>query len=300
MGRKIASRRALAFCSGFCYAGADQPADTTVKPRLMAAQLEFDWVPGQGAAEARPPENQAPAPPRPAPSMHETECLRMALAKRSAMGVRLHITNNSSTMMSVKYNKAGDVATVRLHHMFLDAPKDIVLALARWVRNPRVKKSGQALNFFIRARNHQIKQAPRRPAFLQTSGRFFDLDALREEVNQKHFGGRIDAPITWGRMPKRRRRRSIRFGSWCPQENLVRIHPLLDQEFVPKFFVRYIVFHEMLHAQLGIEESASGRRVIHSREFNRLERAYPDFKRAVEWMDKAANLDRLLGGRRCA
>ena len=93
------------------------------------------------------------------------------------------------------------------------------------------------------------------------------------------------------------RRRSIRFGSYSAQENVIRIHPLLDQDFVPQYFIRYIVFHEMLHAFLGAHESSSGRRRVHTREFRRRERAYPDYARAVEWESKESNLRRLLNRR---
>ena len=92
----------------------------------------------------------------------------------------------------------------------------------------------------------------------------------------------------------RRRRRSIRFGSYSPGPRLIRIHPLLDQDFVPRYFVRYIVFHEMLHAHLGLVESPSGRTLSHTHEFNQIERAYPDFHRAEAWQRNSANLRKLL------
>ena len=115
-----------------------------------------------------------------------------------------------------------------------------------------------------------------------------------EEVNRAEFDSSIDAPITWGRLPTVRRRRSIRLGSYSADDHLIRIHPHLDQAFVPEYFVRYIVFHEMLHAHLGIETGPTGRRRIHTREFNVRERAYADFARAVAWQDDPANLNRML------
>src|SRR5690606_9202221 len=112
-----------------------------------------------------------------------------------------------------------------------------------------------------------------------------DLQQLYDEVNRTEFEGAVDCGITWGRLPTRRRRRSIRFGSYSPKEHLIRIHPYLDQAFVPAFFVRYIVFHEMLHAVMGIEELPSGRRAIHPPAFKRREEQYPDFARAVRWLE---------------
>ena len=104
----------------------------------------------------------------------------------------------------------------------------------------------------------------------------------------------MDVPITWGKLPTIRRRRSIRLGSYSEEDELIRIHPYLDQPQVPEFFIKYIVFHEMLHAHLGVEVLASGRRNVHSREFNRKERAYHEYDRAVAWQETPKHLNRLL------
>ena len=36
-------------------------------------------------------------------------------------------------------------------------------------------------------------------------------------------------------------------GSYSADSKVIRIHPALDQPLVPRFFVEWIVFHEMLH-----------------------------------------------------
>lgn len=178
--------------------------------------------------------------------------------------------------------------------MFLDAGPNIMTALAHWMKGTGRRASHRVLDDYIRRNQDQIRKASNRRVVLRTKGTYFDLRALFDDVNAAHFENTINAQITWGRMPAPRRRRSIRFGSYTPEDEIVRIHPLLDQSFVPKFFVRYIVFHEMLHAHLGVSESPTGRRRVHTREFNGLERQYPDFDRAVAWMDDPRNLRRLL------
>lgn len=220
--------------------------------------------------------------------------LHRELTTATGVDIRLRITNNTSTMMSLRYESAGRRALVGLHHMFLDAPDEIRKALSAWIVKPSAKAPGKKLEAFIAEQRHLIASKPARSTVLRTRGQFFDLDALYSEVNRTCFDGEVTAPITWGKMPTLRRRRSIRFGSYSPGEHLIRIHPLLDQEFVPPFFVRYIVFHEMLHAHMGIEETATGRRKIHPPDFRRREAAYPDFDRALAWMEDEKNLRRLL------
>ncbi len=70
------------------------------------------------------------------------------------------------------------------------------------------------------------------------------------------------------------------------------MHPVLDQSRVPDWFVRYILFHELLHALLPKEHDAAGRALHHGPLYQRRERAYPDFERARAW--QARNLPRLI------
>jgi len=272
-----------------------------------SSPIQLDLFAAEAEASANPTPRIAPLqrstppqlPPNAAirnadPCLLAAEDLRATLEAAVRLRIQLRITNNRATVMSVRYENAGQLAQLRLHHMFLSAPDEIVDALAHWVRHPRSRKFAALLNGFIRANNHLIRSAPASTAPCRTLGQVHDLAKLYAEVNREEFDHRVDAPITWGKMPPKARRRSIRFGSYAPQEHLIRIHPLLDDTFVPEWFVRYIVFHEMLHADLGIEE-VEGRRVIHSRAFRLREREYADFARAVAWLETPAHLARLLG-----
>jgi hypothetical protein len=220
--------------------------------------------------------------------------LESELEAEAKMPVRLVLTDNRSTIMSVRHDRRHGSAVVRVHRMFLAAEADVVHALACWIRSPRSKDTAEPLNHFIRANRGQIKVRQHVQAQLDTHGEHFELKTIFDEVNRSEFDGAVQSRITWGRMPATRRRRSIRFGSYYPGENLVRIHPLLDQAFVPPYFVRYIVFHEMLHAVLGVEEPPEGRRRVHTREFRAREKKCADYNRAVAWQKDFANLKKLL------
>ena len=272
----------------------------------MTDQLEFPWgEPPENhaaskSASARPPAPKSAQAPAHEPTgsradmLRQAEALQKELASRSGLHVYLRVTNNRSTMMSVRYENRGHTARLSLHHMFLTAPPRVRLALVRWLRNPKTKRSGEILNDFIRERKHQVAAKARHRVTLYQQGEFHNLARLYQEVNVRCFDNSVDAKITWGRMPPLGKRRSIRFGSYMPADNVIRIHPLLDQEFVPEFFVRYVVFHEMLHAHLGVQERPSGRRDLHGKTFREQEEAYPDFKRASDWGADTANLKRLL------
>ena len=221
-----------------------------------------------------------------------------AIEEVTEMNMRLTITNNRSSMLAFNPGPR-NTAEIRLHRMFLSAGPEAIRALGLWLKRRRCKRSAAVIDDFISKNRHLIPDQKRHKIVgYRVQGHVHDLRTLYNEVNAEFFSDSVDVPITWGKLPSKRNRRSIRFGSYSPEDHLVRIHPYLDQDFVPEFFVRYVVFHEMLHAHLGIQTHPSGRRIIHSKTFNRMEREYPDYDRAIAWHDSPKNLGRLLRSHR--
>ncbi len=128
-----------------------------------------------------------------------------------------------------------------------------------------------------------------------------DLEAIRDRVNHRYFGGRLEVAIAWsryGRPARRRRRRrfarrrsTLKLGSWSPHDRLVRIHPVLDHPSVPELVIASVVHHELLHAELE-PVIAEGRRWVHTPEFRRREREFEHHAEARRWIRE--QLDELL------
>ena len=225
----------------------------------------------------------------------DEESLLHELSQRAGLPVRIILTDNRSSVLSVQRVPGSKEIRLRMHRMFLSAQDSVLHALAEWIRNPKTQANGHVLNDFIRGHAHLMREAGPRRIMQTTQGRCHDLRRFYDNLNQAHFDGEVTARITWGRQPDGRRvRHSIRFGSYSRRDHLIRIHPLLDQAFVPAYFVRYIVFHEMLHAYLGFRLTAGGRRGVHHAEFRQCEMAYPDYARALEWQADPDNLRRLM------
>jgi predicted metal-dependent hydrolase len=205
--------------------------------------------------------------------------------------LELRLTNNHYSMISVR--RKPDGYRLRLHQMFVGAEPRIVRALARYVvHNDR--RASTLLGEFIEQHQHIIRQQVRRPRHLRvrTAGRHHDLQAIYDRLNADMFQDQLEARITWGPGGgKSRRRRSIKMGSFAVEDRIIRIHPALDQDNVPDFFVAWIVFHEMLHGKHEVRRT-NGRRRFHTQEFLDEERTFPDYERACAW--EKANLDRLL------
>jgi hypothetical protein len=219
------------------------------------------------------------------------EALAFQLSADLRLPVRLAVTDNRSTMVS--FRRSANVLQLRLHHMFLDAPEQVMRAVADYAgRGNRV--AGGVLDDYIRGQQPRIRQERHAAeADLEPRGRYFDLQALFDALNRTYFQGGIQARIGWGRMPPRRRRKSIRLGVYDHQTREIRIHPALDRLEVPTYFVEFIVFHEMLH-QLFPSSNGNGRRVHHPRAFRDREKAFPLYGAALRW--ERENLNLLLRG----
>ncbi len=126
-------------------------------------------------------------------------------------------------------------------------------------------------------------------------GRYHDLDVILEEVRARYFPDCAAVKIRWGRWSGHTRRRSIRFGVYLPEVQLIRIHPALDQAFVPRLFVEFIVYHELLHHVIPPIRS-NGRYQIHSPAFRQRERQFPAYAWALAWRQRS--LPRLLRSNR--
>jgi hypothetical protein len=128
---------------------------------------------------------------------------------------------------------------------------------------------------------------------LRQEGRHFDLRSMFDRLNQTYFRGRLrNYKVIWGRRRKHRPRDYFTFGTIQEEDRVIRINPLLDQPFVPRWFLQYILYHEMLHSVVPDEILSKGRRRIHTEEFNRRERQFRGYRRARRWEEE--NLARFL------
>ena len=193
--------------------------------------------------------------------------------------------DNASTMVSSR--RRGKVLCLRLHNMFFQADETVLSALSDFLRGAR--GGNQLLDLFIESHRHLILIG--RPRSCGSSvGRRFDLLQIRDALNRFYFANPVIVPVVWGRF-RLGRRRSIRLGSYAFGEQVIRIHPALDQDFVPAYVVVGVVYHEMLHHVFG-EQKVGGRRSIHPPEFNILDERYVHYARASDWVRQ--NLRRLL------
>ena len=207
--------------------------------------------------------------------------------------VQVTLTDNRYTMISVRRISKEKRYEVRLHHMFADADPVITRALAHYIAENDAEAS-RVLGDFIDANSDHVRGRSRRAPtqVIFTAGEHYDLREIYDELNARYFENKIEAAITWGaRTGRARRRNSIKMGSYSVEDRLIRIHRSLDRSFVPRFFVAWIVFHEMLHQVHDIRVK-NGRREFHSKEFLADEAQFEQYEQARSW--ERRHLDALL------
>ena len=248
----------------------------------------------QIASRVLDPARRSELPISPALRIQQANELKSRISQWLEGELSLTITDNRTVMLSVRRDIQHRRYTVRLHHLFVDASTSILQALATYIRTNSRASSAQ-LNAFIDSNDHRIadpSQQPQRATVIRTAGKVYDLRQLFDELNAKYFGGRVTSRITWGRNAGRgRRRSSIRLGSYTLEEDLIRVHPGLDQHWIPRHYIAWVIYHEMLHVIHPIPK-VNGRRRFHTPRFAQDERLFEHFEQTHRW--ERSNIATLL------
>lgn len=184
-------------------------------------------------------------------------------------------TDNRRVMISLRRVRGGPV--LRLHESFATAGPQVRDDLVQYLVYGR--RVPQSIRDFVRG----IATAEKGPVHAVTRGKNRDLRKIYKKLNREYFGERLKAKITWGRGFFGRRRNSITFGSYVPERGLIRIHPVLDTELVPLYYLESVVFHEMAHEFLDTLEEGGSRRLAHSAKFREVERRFKYYGMAEAW-----------------
>lgn len=228
--------------------------------------------------------SRASSAPQAVPSPLTERELHRLLEAGSGRRMAIKLTRNRVSYISFEEVTPGGRLKLRVQRAFLAAPRKVLDSLARWMRTCR-GRCPRAVGSFINSQA-EADPRPRRRRKTRTAGRVYDLAGMMDEVNREYFRGRLAMHITWGRAVSPKRRVYQRQLGTCDRgRNLVTINPILDQGAVPRFFVAFVVFHEMLHA---VEPADAGRG--HYPEFRRVERMHPDYRRAERWQRRNLSL----------
>ncbi len=208
------------------------------------------------------------------------------------LGLRFPIdivfTFNRSTMIS--YRRRREAATLRMHDVFRDASTEVLEGVLRSCFLPLSRRAaaqcGEAIHGFLHENHRRIEMANLRhhgPAkVIGSAGAVHDLDEVYHQVRRDYFPRKlIRLDLTWSTRVSRHT-----MGQWCEQapgiNNLISINRMLDDRRVPRFYLEYLMYHEILHEVLP-PRLVNGRRIRHFPEFKQRELEFVRFDEAIEW-----------------
>lgn len=220
------------------------------------------------------------------------ENFRKKLLRHLKSDLELVINDNRSTMLNVL--SRGPKKRLSLHKMFLEAPEEVISAVAHYVGGRRRKHCPDALKgslkirSFIQSNLERLDYSQRlQKTTFETKGEVYDLQKIFNAHNAAYFEDKLTLFITWygekGQERKNRRRSRIIFGQYFDHLRLIKIHRRLDSAFFPPYFVSFVVFHEMLHHIVPGYVDAKGLFRIHGAEFKKREKEFADYRAAMTW-----------------
>ena len=115
------------------------------------------------------------------------------------------------------------------------------------------------------------------PAALPRKG--VNLFAIFDELNERYFGGMLCCGIGWRHLSLQSE--NVELGICVTTERFIKINVILDDVSVPDWYLRFIVYHEMLH--LFYPPNMDGYDDPHNPRFLALEKRYPDYNKCIEY-----------------
>jgi hypothetical protein len=208
--------------------------------------------------------------------------LQEQLENSSGCKLQLKINDNRSTMLSVKWEP--DCAKVSLHRIFLQAPQNVMDALACYLRRDE-PKIGKTVKAFIETSlktldySHQLD-----PKKLCSQGNVYNLKQIYDDLNSEYFDSKLGLHITWFGKHMQRARSRVTFGLYHDPLKLIKVSRMLDSPSFPDYFVSYVVYHEMVHNVCPSYFNHRGQHQIHSKEFKEREMQYRHYDKAQQWV----------------
>lgn len=124
---------------------------------------------------------------------------------------------------------------------------------------------------------------------LETRGAHHDLQSIYDEMNVLYFEGNVHLPINWFGTWEPRAKRKVLLGSYDLDRQCIKINRLLDHPHVPRFYVAFVVYHEILH-HLYPPIMNKKKRSIHHPAFKKMERQFHDYEKAKDYAKQSKQM----------
>jgi len=176
---------------------------------------------------------------------------------------------------------------IKVSHHLEAAPVIIIQSLAIILLSKiyKLKVDSEVRNTYRVFASGIDDQLPKRKTYgldgYNPKGNVYDLRHLFDELNEEYFEPLLKRPhMGWSK-----NKSYTRLGFYDATRHLIVISRIFDDDRVPENLIRYLIYHEMLHIYYPTIEKR-GRRIVHSREFKKTERQYPEYEMIQTWIKK--------------
>jgi predicted metal-dependent hydrolase len=208
-------------------------------------------------------------------------------APMPAFDVRFYPFTGINTTIRLREGKA----LVRLSDMLEGAPENVLRAIAHILLAKLYRKPIEAVHAnryrrhlgseAVTRRAEQVRRSRGRKNISTAEGHHYHLEEIFEQLNLQFFNGLLGRPIlTWSAHSARRL-----LGHYDAAHNTIVVSRVFDRAETPRYAIEYLLFHEMLHLKHPVQ-MRNGRRCVHSREFQRDEKMFPELEKVKEYLKK--------------
>ncbi len=182
-------------------------------------------------------------------------------------------------------------ALVRLSDLLEGAPESVIRAIAHILLAKLYRKPIEAIHAnryrrhlgseAVTRRAEQVRRSRGRKNVLTARGHHYDLEEIFEDLNRRFFHGLLGRPVlTWSAHSARRL-----LGHYDAAHNTIVVSRVFDRAETPRYAIEYLLFHEMLHLKHPVQ-MRGGRRCVHSREFQRDEKMFPELEQVKAYLKR--------------
>lgn len=170
---------------------------------------------------------------------------------------------------------------------FVGAPPDALEALVRAAVSRRQASATNAVKRYINGEDFAeaslaFELCLERPDG-GLKGRHYDLAEVFARVNAAYFDGCMPRPrLQWSRTVTERT-----MGHYQVESDTVMISIALDDHRVPQYAIDFVMYHELLHKQLGVQ-FVDGRHYAHTRAFREAEKRFKRYDDAEAFLQSLA------------
>jgi len=180
------------------------------------------------------------------------------------------------------------IIQIKIAESFRSVPQDIleilglilISKLFRYQINRKLRAAyREYVNHHILPQHREYERKPSRR--YNANGQYYNLEEIFDGLNKRYFNIQLNKPLLGWSLNKS----YSRLGFYSPLKKLLVISRIFDAKKVPLQVVEYLVYHEMLHIYIP-PITVNGRRRLHTPEFRRLEKSFPNYEKMQKWIHK--------------